>query len=113
MADHALDDPREQIRQLYAEARREFARDVDALILELRVFSASLGDALGEISREEALRALRRFVLEKFDARLPAHPTGDPLLLQLVREAFEHFEDPDSRVDIRDWVKTARPFVEG
>ena len=40
-------------------------------------------------------------------------PLADPVLLQLVREAYEHFESPESRVDIRDWVKTARPFVVG
>lgn len=111
--EHPNDDPREQIRQLYAEARREFARDVDALLLEVRVFSASLGDALGEISREEALRALRKVVLEKFDERLPVRPLADPVLQQLVREAYEAFLDPESRVDLREWVKAAKPFVEG
>lgn len=112
MADKTRDDPREQIRQLYADARREFARDVDGLITELQVFSASVGDALGEISREDAVRGLRRFVLEKFDERLPLRPVADPVLLQLVREAYELLTVPDSRLDLRDWVKAAHPFLE-
>lgn len=112
MPDKSLEDPREQLRQLYADARREFARDVDALIAELQVFGASVGDALGEISREDAVRGLRRFILERFDERLPLRPVADPVVLQLLREAYELLTVPDSRLDLRDWVKAAKPFVE-
>lgn len=61
------DDPLVQAQQLIATARREFASDVDALLHNWAVYSASLEDAIGEISRTEALRALRAFVLERFD----------------------------------------------
>lgn len=98
------------IRQTLAYARQDFANDVDGLLIELRLFSDSLGNAIGEVSREEALRALRRFVLEKFDQRLAVRQV-DPMLLQLVREAYDHLQNPESPVDIKEWVKTAEPFV--
>jgi len=104
------DDPREQIQQLVADARRDFATDVDALLIELRTFCDSLEGSLG--NREDALRALRAFVLEKFDQRLPLKSAADPVLLQLVREAYDVIMNPESPIDLRDWARVAEPFVE-
>jgi hypothetical protein len=59
MPDHTSDDPREQVRQLYAEARRAFAQDVDDVLTEIRVFSASLEHAIGEVGPADAWQALR------------------------------------------------------
>lgn len=109
----SLDDPLAQVRHLYAEARQEFARDVDALLNELRVFSQSVQSAIGDIGQEDAWRTLRRYVLEKFDQRLPMRSPADAVLLQLVKEAFDHFEDPRSRVDVREWVNEARKVLRG
>lgn len=112
MADKTREDPREQIRRQYAEARWLLARDVDAVLREVQAFSARLGEALGEIDRDEAIRALRRYVIERFDARLPVPVAADVAVLQqLVREAYAHFEEPESPVDIQEWVKTARPLI--
>jgi hypothetical protein len=96
MADQALDDPVAQARQLVAESRQAFARDVDAILADLSV----------------DLTELRRAVLEKFDQYVPMQRLADTVLLQLVKEAFDHFENPESRVDIKDWVKVAKRFVE-
>lgn len=109
------DDPREQIQSLVADARRDFATDVDALLVELGTFGRSLGESLGEVSRGEALQALRAFVLEKFDQRLPLKSSADPVLLQLVRDAYRllNFEDLLSFAnDRREWNRLAQPFVE-
>jgi hypothetical protein len=108
---HSLDDPRDQIQQLAAEARRAFASDVDGLLTELKIFSQSLGDAVGEVGREEALRALRRFVLEKFDQRLQLRSAVDPLLLQLVKDAHDFLNDPDSQVDKNAWNREAKKLL--
>jgi hypothetical protein len=113
MPDHVDDDPLAQVRQLYAEARQAFARDVDALLSELRVFSQSVQSAIGDIGQEDAWRALRRYVLEKFDARLPLRQTPDPVLLQLLREAFEIINDRDSTLDRGDWTKETRKVLRG
>ena len=32
-------------------------------------------------------------------------------LLQLVREAHDLLTDPETRVDIRDWMRAAEPFL--
>lgn len=101
-----------QIRQQLADARQAFAQDVDALLDELRVFSDSLVGAIGDVSRDEALRGLRRFVLERFDQRLPIGARVDPVgLQQLVREAFDLLTNPESAIDLRDWVRAAAPVV--
>ena len=67
-----MSDPIEiaEMRQMLTDARREFARDVDALLEEIAIHGEALGQALGEVSREEALRALRQLVIAKFDQRL-------------------------------------------
>lgn len=106
------DDPIAQAKQTLADGRQAFAADVDELLEELRVFSVSLGDAVGEISREAALRTLRRYVLDKFDQRLPMRNLEAALLRQLVREAYSLLNHPDeSTVDLKDWLKSAEPFV--
>ena len=64
------DDPLIQAQQVIATARQAFASDVDALLHNWAVYSATLGEAIGEVSRTEALRALRVFVLERFDHHL-------------------------------------------
>jgi len=96
---------------MIADARQTFASDVDGLLAELFLFSRTLGDAVGEITREEALRALRRFVLEKFDQRLPMRSTLDPVLHQLVREAYDLLTNPRTAIAVEDWTRTAEPFV--
>jgi len=106
-----------QIKQLLAEGRQEFANDVDELLTELRTFSRSLGDALGEVSRDEALRALRQFVLERFDQRI-ARPSGFDLvrLLSLVRDASRLLNETDDlgwAADVDDWQRAAAPFLSG
>jgi hypothetical protein len=105
------DHPVEQMQRMIADARQTFASDVDGLLAELFLFSRTLGDAVGEITREEALRALRRFILEKFDQRLPMRSTLDPVLQQLVREAYDVLSNPKSQIDVKDWIRTAEPFV--
>jgi len=37
---------------------------------------------------------------------------ADTVLLQLVREMYAHFEDPEAQIDIKDWLKMAKRFVE-
>jgi len=92
MADHALEDP-VQARARELEARREFARALDDELAALRV-------------------GLRLQIIQRFETLLAEH-TADAVLLQLVREAYDYFEAPESRTrhDIEAWVKTARPFV--
>ncbi len=79
---------------------------------ELKRFSDALGNAVGEVSREEALRAVRSFVLEKFDQRLPMRNLEAALLKQLVREAHDLLLNPETRIDLRDWARSAEPFLE-
>ncbi len=116
-ADRIVEHPLHQAQALIAQARRDFAADVDALLQELIVFSNHLGAAVGEVSREEALLGLRRFVLEKFDQRLPMQSTADPVLVQLVREAHEFMTDyrqyRDTRINARDWMREAERAIPG
>jgi len=90
MADHALEDPVRAHDRL-VDLRASFARELDR--------------ALAPFTRE-----VRQLVVERFE-RLAAAAVADPVLLQLVREAYAHFENPESAVDIADWLKTARQFV--
>jgi len=92
MAD-TIADPVTQARQLIADARQQFARDVDAILADVRI-------------------ELRQVILERFDEYVPMRHLADPVLLQLVREAYDHFENPDSRISIKEWVREARTFVE-
>jgi len=106
-----------EIRQRLAEARQAFALDVDGLLLKLRVFSDALGEAIGEIGREEALHGLHQFVLEKFDQRL-ARSSADELvrLLALVRDASRLLNEKDDlgwSADVDDWQRAAAPFLGG
>lgn len=92
MADHALEDP------VVARARE----------LELREgLARALDNALAGVRLQ-----VQRIILERFE-QLVAAQVVDRVLLQLVREAYAHFEDPESPVDINEWVKTARGFVRG
>jgi|KBSSwiStaDraftv2_1062776.scaffolds.fasta_scaffold378862_3 hypothetical protein len=34
-----------------------------------------------------------------------------PILRQLVREAYELLKDPESHLNVRDWLKAAEPFA--
>ena len=77
----------------------------DRLVALQIAFARELDQALAGFTRE-----VRQAVVERFE-RLAAAAVADPVLVQLVREAYDHFENPDSRVDVRDWVKTARQFV--
>jgi hypothetical protein len=103
------------MRQMIADARQAFARDVDDVLHEIQVMRTALDRAIGEVSPDQALHALRQMVLQKFDERLPMRPAADPVLRQLLREAYEVIGDikahRTSRIDLRDWLKTAEPFV--
>lgn len=35
----------------------------------------------------------------------------EQILQRLVREAYELLHNPDTRVDLRDWLRAAEPFV--
>lgn len=105
------DDPIVQAQQMIAEARQAFARDVDELLGQLRVFTQAWGDggSITLVSRTDALLALRELVLEKFAQRVaPPRSLADAVLIQLLREAFELLNDADTRLDLREWTKAAR-----
>jgi hypothetical protein len=89
---NTTDDPVVQARQLIAEARQQFAQDVDAILAGLSL-------------------ELRALVLARFNEYVPLRRLADPVLLQLVQEAYDHFENPDSTVDVRDWIREARKVV--
>jgi len=109
MADQTLDDPVTQARALIAARNQQFAQDVDAILEAVREVSEAVGASqLGHLA---ALVALRARILEKFDERLPLRPVADPVLLQLVREAYDLLENPESVIDHRDWKRAAEPFV--
>jgi hypothetical protein len=91
MAD-TLADPVTQARQLIAEARQAFATDVDQILTGLS----------GE---------LRHAILERFDLYLPMRRLADVVLLQLVREMYDYHENPESTVNLEDWVRVAAPIV--
>jgi len=110
MADQTLTDPVAQAHALIAERDQQFARHVDLILEAVRDVSEGLGEAAG-CTQLEALRALRTRILEKVDECLPLRPVADPLLLTLVREAYDLFTNPESAIDLRDWEKAAAPFV--
>jgi len=75
-------------------------------LVDLQVaFARELDAALVPFTLE-----VRRAVVDRF-ARLAAAAVADPLLVQLVREAYDHFQNPESEVDIREWLKTAEQFM--
>lgn len=106
-----------QAQHLVDDARHVFATDVDALLDAFgemwRLIDASKLDAVG---RADALRALRQFVLAKFDQRLSLRSTADPVLLQLVNDAHRLLNDDlekfSWRDDVKDWTRAAKPFVQ-
>ncbi len=69
------------------------AHDVDALVAVLIKLTNVLAD---EWTRRSTL-------------------VEDPIVLQLLREAYEAIDDcrhnRDTGIDLRDWLKTAEPFV--
>lgn len=110
------DDPQvqyEQVQLALAEARRDFAADVDALLSEIQPFARALGRAIGDIDANAAVFALRRFILERFDRRLRLRPPRVDQLQQLVVEALDHLTNPDSTVDLRDWITSAQRALRG
>lgn len=109
MADPTLADPVAQAHALIAERNEQFARDVDAILEAVRDVSEAVSG--GDLGHLAALLALRARILEKFDERLPLRPVADPVLLQLVREAYDLLENPESVIDHRDWKRSAAPFV--
>lgn len=101
-----LDDPVRQIDARVAAARLAFAQDVDALLDELERQWPHI------FIKGETFRALRVAILDRFAERARfVEPLPDPLLRQLVREAYEHFADPESLVDMRDWLRTAARII--
>jgi hypothetical protein len=88
-------DPVVQAQQLIADARQAFAQDVDVILAD---FSVDLHD-------------LRQAVLEKFTQYVPMQRLADPVLLLLVREAYDLLTNPETRLNSKDWEKTAAPFV--
>ncbi len=101
----------DQIQQADADARSRFARDVDALLVEIRAEVDALPeDHFTRLTRYEAWGRLRQRVIEKFDH--PARSLETVLLTQLVREAYSLLNHQDeTTVDLRDWSKAAEPFV--
>ncbi len=104
------DDPLAQAQHLIAAARHDFARDVDALLIEIRAMvDAFPEDHFTRLTRYEAWGRLRQLVIDRFDQ--PARTLEVALLRQLVREADDALNNPETLVDIRDWTKAAAPFV--
>ena len=108
-----MSDPIElvQMRQMIADARQGFAADVDALLEQMRTHSDALALAIGEVSPQEALVELRKIVLQKFDQRLTLKHPDVELLRALVREAFDLLQNPETTIDLRDWIRAAEPFI--
>jgi len=77
----------------------------ETLVDQRVAFARELDAALTPFTRE-----VRRAIVDRFE-RLAAAAVADPVLLQLVREAYDHFQNPESPVDIREWVQTAEQFM--
>ncbi len=101
----------DQVQQADTEARHRFAADVDELLVEIKSYVERLpADTFERMSRHDAWCELHRVVLEKFaQAR---RNLENALLRQLVREASDALTNPETRVDVRDWMKAAAPFLE-
>ena len=84
---HDSEDPLAQAQQMIADARQAFARDVDGLLTEMRLWVGQVHDtSYEEMGHKDRLRALRAFVLEKFDQRLtPPRALADVVQLQTQR----------------------------
>jgi len=110
MAD-PLDDPVAQAESAIADARRAFAIDVDALLADLQAFEDSLAPYVNGGHREQ-VKAIRHLVFERFAKVSTLRSLADPVLVQLLREAFEFLTDPASTVDLRDWTKDVRKVLQ-
>lgn len=57
----------QQARQMYADARQRYQEMAEPYLLDhaLRDFSAALVKAIGEVSPEEAIAALRKMAVER------------------------------------------------
>lgn len=51
--------------------------------------------------------------LDALEASVRAWAIERATLRQLVAEAYSLLNDPESRVDLRDWLRAAAPYVEG
>lgn len=90
--------------------RKAFAKKVDQVLQAIEGFRSLLEGSVGKtLELELAVRTLRGLVLETFDQGLPFR--REAILYQLVREAFDHFQDPASKVDLREWVKAAKKIL--
>jgi hypothetical protein len=58
-------DPRDHMRTMLAEAQRDFLYDVSAVMFRLGNMAVSLARAVGEMSRDEAIEAMRKYVDEQ------------------------------------------------
>ena len=57
-------------------------------------------------------RTMRQAIIEKGIEQLREEAGALPTANQLIREALEAFTDSDSPIDLREWVKTARAYLE-
>lgn len=57
----------QQIRDIRAAGRREFAREVGVALTDISLFGHALADVLGEVSRDEAVDALKRKAIEAIE----------------------------------------------
>ncbi len=112
------DDPVEQAKRCFADARLAFATDVDTILAEIRAFVDQLpDDAFTRQTRYDQWVQLRRVVLEKFAT--PMRSLEAALLRQLVTEAHELLTHPDEapvvslerRQRVDEWILAAAPFL--
>lgn len=61
---------RDELVQLYKDMQRNVAVDVDLILTEMKDYTASILPAVGEISRGEALEALRAVTMKAFTRAL-------------------------------------------
>jgi hypothetical protein len=57
----------EECKRLIAEARQDFAHDVDEVVAAIQTFAASVSPAIGEVSAGQALEAVRRVAVATID----------------------------------------------
>lgn len=90
-------------------------RDTAARIIHLEELKdrAVQGETVDELQQvlHELITWLQRSEVASHERWASEIANEDRVLRQLVREAFDHFENPDSTVDIREWVKVARAVI--
>jgi hypothetical protein len=86
---------------------------IDAIVVRSPHRSARLAEIQDEILRAHEIDDLAVKVLMPL-TNLLADEWGlreSPIYRQLVGEAYEAFLNPEARIDLRDWMKRAAPFL--